>query len=92
METRTECPIGAEGMNFLERLFGPRTQQQTQDRHDVLEAYRQSTDRLRRKLDEDPCASDPTRAECNAEVRDALRDRQEISHRMRDARSFRGGT
>ena len=46
----------------------------------AMTAVQPSTERLRERLDRDPCASDPTRRKCRGEVARALRDARRLTH------------
>lgn len=72
MEAWTCGAYGADNMSILDRLLNPRTPKQQEDVDRLSEEYRESTRRLREKLDEDPCASDPTRERCGPDVADVL--------------------
>lgn len=68
-------------MNILERFLSPRSRSQQEEHDTVLREYEESTRRLREKLDEDPCASDPTRERCAPDVADVLMEARRYAAR-----------
>lgn len=63
--------LGGNDVNFLLRLLGRQSPEVIQ----VMKELDESSEELRRKLDEDPCASDPTRKECGPDIHEVLMGR-----------------
>lgn len=66
-------------MSIFDRMFGTPNSTKDDDLADVREAFSESLGALQRKLNEDPCAADPTRDGCDEARRALIRQRPDLA-------------